>query len=745
MKSLGNLLLASVAFLPAMAQAQDAPSGIEDIVVTAQKRAENLQDTPIAITAFTADSLANMGTSNVSDLARNTPSLYAAPYPSSSNTVTLYIRGLGVNDPMQITKDGAVGVYVDGFYMSRPQTSTVDLADVERVEILRGPQGTLYGRNTTGGAVNIVSRKPTGEFGVRQTLTLGNYDHVRSLTNIDLPAVGDFAVKLTFLGSARDGWARNPRGNDFNKESQMAGRAAVRWTPSSDVTVDYAFDKGRVESTPIYYVNDSLVGVYPGYTADPKRPYREFDLPESVTEFEGHSLTGEWQASNDLTLRLLLGMRDLDFLAVQDYAEAFGVPFRSRDVLDSRQYTAELQAVGSLGDRIDYVAGLYYFREKVGHPQYVSILDGAIENNRDVNARARSLAAYTQVTWTPDMLDDRLALTLGARYTNDRRSATRDLTSVFHAAPGVDVDLRPREDGISNAQKFSRFNPSFTANFRATEDVTAYAKVSTGYRAGGSNESGMDFTRTFGPEKVINYEVGLKTDLFDRRARINLAAFMLDYKALQLDTSPSETDRSITDTINAGNAKIKGFEAEVTLAPVRDFTITGSYSFLDAKLRDIYVTPGSTFDPNISPLAASMGFQIGDDVSDRYVLSFAPRHSYSIAGDWTFLRNDNGNFAAHVDYVWKDYAYTTAGAGSAVPGHEIYRIPAYGLLGARLTYTHELSDDRNVRFSIWGRNITDKRYKSHVVGNGDIVQGYFSTAYSMGTPATYGIEFGFDL
>ncbi|HEY4545308.1 MAG TPA: TonB-dependent receptor [Pedomonas sp.] len=724
-----------------------ATRGLEEIVVTAQKRAENLQDTPIAISAFTSDSLAKMGVTNVATLAQSSPSLYSAPYPSSSNTVTLYIRGLGVNDPMQITKDGSVGIYLDGFYLSRPQTSTVDLADVERVEILRGPQGTLYGRNTTGGAVNVVSRKPSGEFDLRQQLTLGNRDRVRSMTNVDLPAFGDFAVKFTVLASNHNGWVKNEGGNSYDKEEQLAGRAAVRWTPSDTVTVDYAYDRGRVESTPIYYVNPSLVGVIPGYNANPRKTWRPVDLPESITEFDGHSLTIEWEASDSLTLRSLSGMRDLKFKAYQDYAENFGVGFVTLDDIDSRQYTQEFQAVGSIGNRIEYVAGLFYFREKASHDQ-VNDIDllgaGTVANNRQVDALSKSKAAYAQVTWTPAVLEDRLDLTVGARYTDDSRKATRSLTSIFTVAPGISFNARPPEAGISNEQDFSRFNPSFTANYKVTDDVTVYGKVATGYRAGGSNESGLNFTRTFSPEKVTSYEVGLKSDWLDRRLRVNVAGFSMDYKDLQLDTSPVETDRSITDTVNAGKARVNGAEADITLAATDDLTLTASYAYLHQKLSGIRVEAGSEFDPNLSPLAAQLGYTIGQDISGRYVLPFSPKHSVSLSADWTFLRFDNGNLAAHVAYQWKDKAYMTAGAGPDVAGRDFYVLPSRDLLDARLTYTRELANDREIRFALWGRNITDNRYKAHLIGNGDIVQGYFSQSYAIGEPASYGIEISLD-
>lgn len=185
-----TLASAAAAAVAAGTAALAQSEGIADIVVTAQKRAESLQSTPIAISAFTGETLADYGIHSVADVATVTPSLYAAPHPNSPTALQLYMRGQGTNNPMQITKDGAVGLYLDGFYLARPQSATMDMADIERIEVLGGPQGTLYGRNTTGGAINIIIIKPTDEFGLRQNPEPGNYGHVRTLTNLDLPALG---------------------------------------------------------------------------------------------------------------------------------------------------------------------------------------------------------------------------------------------------------------------------------------------------------------------------------------------------------------------------------------------------------------------------------------------------------------------------------------------------------------------------------------------------------------------------
>ncbi|ARS29500.1 TonB-dependent receptor [Sphingomonas sp. KC8] len=745
----------SPAYANEAAPVAGAAGGIEDIVVTAQKRAENLQVTPIAITAYTADTLTAMGITAVADVAATTPSLYSAPYPNSPTTIQLYMRGQGTNNPFQITKDGAVGLYLDGFYLSRPQSATMDLADIERIEVLRGPQGTLYGRNTTGGAVNIITKKPTGEMGVSESLTVGNRDHIRSLTNVDLPAIGNLAIKGTFLYSTIDGWTKNAGGEDFGLRQQTAGQIAARWTPADTVTVDYSFDIGRVRSTPLYFSNPDLIGFIPGYTVSRKQTYRPIDLDRSEMNFNGHSLTVEWEASDALTIRSLSGYRRVSSQTIQDYAEVYSTPSANRvtgirpyDDMETRQYSQELQFVGSIGDRIDYVAGLYYFREKGDHYQDTRTVlaaagapAGSVRTQRMIDMLSVSKAAYAQVTWATPLLDDRVSLTGGLRYTRDTRRASRDLSSVFTQPDGTSFNARPPENDITNQQRFSRFNPSVTANFQASDDLMLYAKFSTGYRAGGSDESALFFAETFGPESVTNYEIGVKSDWLDRRLRINLAGFVMDYKEIQLDLPLRRNDPTINQTINAGKARISGFEGDVTIAPIDDLLLTASYAYLHSRIKTVKARAGTILDPAVNP---DSGFTVGQNVASRFGQAYAPKHAFSGAVDYTFLRfdGDSGTVVVHANYQWKDAAFASSPVGPAIVGRDYWAIPAYGTLDARLTVNFELKGG-DASVALWGRNITDRAYRATVTAIGAPATGYTGQTFAYGEPATYGLEFKF--
>ncbi|WP_374649684.1 TonB-dependent receptor [Rhizorhabdus sp.] len=763
------IALAAAALAPLHAQTAPAADetasndGLEEIVVTAERRAENLQRTPIAITALTATALQASGITDLRGVVQAAPSLYFAPYPSSSTTLVLFMRGQGIGDPNLITKDGGVGLYVDGIYQSRPQASTFDLADVERVEVLRGPQGTLYGRNTTGGAVNIISRKPSGELGIRGLASVGNYGYRRVLANVDLPQFGDFKVKLTGLYSNRDGWAKNanntagvPSANDFQADRKYAVRGAVRWEPTDTVTVDYAADYSEQRTTPVRYVTENAFApfLFPGYNSDVKRAYRPVYLPYSTVKSDGQTLVGEWQATDGLTLRSLSSYRNIRVKTYQDYVEAFLAPFFSYDKIGSKTYTQEFQAVGNF-DQFKYVVGVYYFREKSDHLLNADIGTGTPNQlvlvDRLTNAKSTSKAIFGQLTWTPDFAEGKFDVTVGGRYTSDKRTADRVRTQNFFAGqtsplvfrgfngPGFTLPLGSVV-GATNV-KNNKFNPALTLSYRPADNVSLYAKVVTGYKAGGSNEASPTFTRTFNPETVTSWEAGIKTDLLDRRLRFNLAGFLAKYKDLQLDISADPVDASLADTFNVGRATVKGLEADLTAVPVSGLTLTASYAYTDATIKSVRAPAGSIFDPTVNPTSP---VQVGDDITGYFVLPFTPKHSVRLSGDWTIATIGDGTLAAHADYTWKDKVYTTAGAGPSVPfGRDAPVNDSFGIVDARLSYTIDRGDGRNISIALWGKNVFDKRYPGFVIGSGSILAGYPNQAISYGDPATYGIDVGF--
>lgn len=468
-------------------------------------------------------------------LATAAPSLNVVAYPNSSDTLTLTMRGQGAGDVGQITRDGGVGLYVDGFYIGRPQGALLDLGEPERIEVLRGPQGTLYGRNTTGGAINIISKKPTGEWGGATSFSYGSRNLVRALATVDLPAIGNLAIRGSVVYVNQDGWVKNvDQPHNFGEFGQLAGRIAAKWTPTDDLTVNYNYDQSRVENTPLYFVNPALEGAIPGYIADKDRTYGPIDLKSSRTKFADHQLTVEYALSDAMTLRSLSAYRG--FRADQDvnYGLAQSTPtfpllVEQDGYYRTQQYSQELQLLADLTDRLDFTSGLYYYREKGRHDNdvnlgYVQLGFNSITNSR-VDVLSTSYAVYAQSTWNLPVFDDKLKLTVGGRYTRDKRRASRDFVN-----NGVVT-----EDGITNSQKISNFSPMSNLAVQWTRDIMSYVKFSKGYKAGGSAESAPDFTKTFGPEKVTAWEAGIKTQLFDRLLTFNATAFYNKFDDIQMD------------------------------------------------------------------------------------------------------------------------------------------------------------------------------------------------------------------
>lgn len=704
--------------------------GIEEVIVTAERRESSLQHTPIAITAMDSETLLDRGVTDFEGVIKVTPSMSYTPYPTSTNTFTVYMRGTGVQDVGQITIDTAIGLYQDGFNISRAQMVTFDLADIERVEVLRGPQGTLYGRNTTGGAINLISKKPDGEFGFRQELGFGSNGRFRSLSVLNLPKWNGLSTKLSFLKRTQDGYTKNRgSGNDFGEEDQMAGRLALGWDVGGPFTADYFYEYGDLDSTPLYYTNAALVGVIPGYTnrGKPARhSYRAIDLPESPGDFQAHGLTVAWVVNDSLTLKSLTGYREISVAYNQDYAEAFFAGFRSLDDIRSHQFSQELQAVGSTLDaRIDYVAGLYWFKESGRHFQNILItnaLPGSapllLDKDRYVTTESRSQAAFAQLTWTPPVLDDRLGLTLGGRFTRDERSADRRLLTTYFGFP---IAQEPAPGLInSNDLSSSRFNPSFTANFAWTPDVNAYLRVATGYKAGGSSESVNvgQFGITFGPEEVTVYEAGLKSYLFDRHLRLNVAAFISKYKDLQLFFNTDPGDLSVVLGLNAGKATIRGLEMEALWQPIDTLSFTLDYAYLDANYDEVRAPAGTIFDPAVNTASP---YQVGENVSRLFSTGYAPENTVNLGASWTFLRRQHDEFTAMLNYRWEDRTYHSSGAGPGVPNHEMTSRAPFGLLDGRVSWNTELAKGGRLRVDLWGKNLADRAWPIYVVASGSPV------------------------
>lgn len=708
---LGNLGASLFALTTALCAspvlAQD-DGGLEEIVVTAQRKSESLQDTPISIVAFSSTALENKGIGGLSDLQTQVPNLQLTPFPNNATSPRVYIRGIGNNSDHH-TQDPSVAVYVDGVYMARSQGLATEVADLERIEVLRGPQGSLYGRNATGGAINFITSAPKlGEWSAKQNLTIGNLNHFKSRTLINIPVGDKLAAQLSYMRSSRDGVTENlgTGVKRFGDQDRTAYRAALRWQPTDTLDLRYTYDRTEIGDTPAHAAS---VQFYPVQTPRPKQgsPLVR-DLKANDIVSQGHALTATLDISDDVQLKSITAYRKLSSFTNQDFLSGVLGNFAAAKLsFDQKQdqFSQELQLVGKSGDRLDYAVGLYYFTEKSDGFD-TSLQYGTRQIDRWITAKNKAYAAYAQATYTPAIVDDRLHLTVGARWSRDERRASyeRDVYS-----SGTLTDSTPLTFG---KQSFEDFSPSATLAFDINDNVNSYVRVASGYKTGGFNigaSSAARFSEGFAPEDVISYEWGIKSDLLDRKLRINAALFHMDYKDIQVNV-PDPDQVSVLDVINAGKARIRGIELDMQMRPTQSLSFSFNYGYLDAKYIEI--------------LNAN-----GGDITNNFVYITAPKHVVSTSGEYRFPRTSIGELSLVVDYGFQDKHFVQ-------PNDRRYITGDYGLLNARLNLTDIPVPVGELRFSLWGKNLTGKDY---YISHGNL----FAPGALYGDPRTYGVDLSF--
>ncbi|QGN54441.1 TonB-dependent receptor [Novosphingobium sp. Gsoil 351] len=644
-----TILLASAAILaiPTLAHAQSAPaqagdqpqaeatddSRVGEIVVTAQRREESVQNVPIAISAFTAEQLERQGVSNALQIAQFVPNLTAQNNTGLGSANAYYLRGLGSTETIP-TFDPPVGTYVDDIYLSRQNANNLSLFDVERVEVLRGPQGTLFGRNTTGGAINVIMRQPGHEIGGYAEVGYGRFEKKLARGSIDLPLADTFSIKLSGYWQDDKGYVKNTTtGERLNDDDGWGARLGVRGELSPDVTWNGSY---------MHVVNDSDYLL--NFECDPRAPsncngrfattgYREH--PTGAPVFAGR-FTGRKQnyplgnnTDTDLvtskfdigigenaTLSLITGYLSqvqqygLDFfdgrssptLAVPSPAvlglATGGFTFVSDQ--QSEQFTQEIKLNGSLGDGlIDYVTGAYYLKENVRDDfgDFFGTLNLVLAD-RILRNSTKALAGYAQA----DLNLGQFKFTAGVRYTDEtKRLGFHDNRASCQAVVGPTcLDTRnlivpangttvPVAVPIPTKLSTKLWTPRFAINWKPNNDILLFASATRGFKSGGWNarETAPSRILPFGPEKVWSYEIGAKTELFDRRLRANVTAFQLDVTDLQvLSGILNPTTGALTFiTRNPANYRNRGVEVELTAVPAEGLNLFVNVGYSDDNYR----------------------------------------------------------------------------------------------------------------------------------------------------------------
>lgn len=718
-------------------------------MVTAQRREQNMQSIPIAVSALSADQIETAQIQNIGDLGSRIPNLNITQQNGSTNHPLITLRGVSmtIDDPQV---DSAVSLYIDGVYLARAAGSMFDLADIERIEVLRGPQGTVFGRNTTGGAVNFITRGPRGEFGFEQTLRAGNYGQFHSKTRFDTPEWNGLSASLTYVKTEYDGDVDNLTPgvrinvsqatmglipdtvsvDKFGAEDVDGILGALRYE-NDRLTVDYRFDytgfRGSQRPNQVVGYNPgpfgdfarSIIEAQPALGGTSTVSTRALDgvalplLGEDFQHNRGHSISAlyeindHWKIKNIASYRSFektTGGNSFDGNALIDPFGGTGDYFTlltSYITYRQHQATEELQLLASY-PRVDALAGFFGFRENgfaytglVPFQTYlndaVPALDpaGLVNWGRAIN---KSRAVYAQGIFH---VTDRVDLTVGGRNTWDDRQ---------------EIDYRPDPTGVSSQVDFTHFDWDIALQYKFTDAVMGYGKTSTGYLSGGTLGG-----QPFKPEEVQAYELGFKADLFDRRVRLNVAAFRSEFEDKQVMFFDG-----FVFLVNSGEALINGIEAELSAVPVDGLTLSASVGYQDIEYEDLLV-----------PVSGG-GFR---DISDIATTPGVPDTTLSLGFDYEFPRVALGKPVIGVDSTWRsDFKTYLTPTGDPVVD-DTMTTKAHWLLNARAGLVDIGAGGGTLEVALWGKNLTDERQPGFIADVGTVVGGIYMQ------PRTYGIDF----
>lgn len=618
--------LSSPAFADDTAPAADATSEGDTIIVMARRRAEDVQDVPVAVSVVDSRTLESTGSFNVARLTQLQPSLQF--YSSNPRNSAANIRGLGA--PFGLTNDGieqGVGVYIDQVYNSRIAAATFDFLDVEQVEVLRGPQGTLYGKNTTAGAINITTRKPSFDFEGRAEVTVGNLGYVQAKASVSGPLIEDrLAVRLAASSTDRRGTIYNVTTNNWvNEQDNLGLRGVLLWraTDALDLTLSADYNRQNPECCAQIFVrtgatqrplNRQFAALAAAFNYAPPSTnafdrLTDLDTPlDAFQEIGGASLRAEWDLGRG-TLTSVSAWRYWNWGPSND-RDFTGLPITTVSANPSKQnqYSQEFRYAVS-GDSIDYVAGLFAYHQKqhttgaqeqgpaasrwLLNPTSPEANDPAVLNGlrseNDIILKTTSLAAFGQLSWK---VTDRLKLQPGIRVNYDKK----DGSYVATVTNATNTPLTSAQRGVLAPQSyrahFSDWNVSgdFTIAYDVTDDVLAYATYAKSFKSGGINLAGLPLdasnnpilgAATVKPEKVDHFEVGLKTQIFDRKATFNLAGFWTEIKDYQATVNNGQLGVLRGYLANADKVRVRGVEADLSVRPSDRLNVYVSGAFTD--------------------------------------------------------------------------------------------------------------------------------------------------------------------
>ena len=719
-------------------------TALEEIVVTAQKRSENLQDVPVSVTAFTADQLKDQRVGDVLALSGLSPGLQIKTDDNAANP-RIFIRGIGVNDFNPATAS-AVGVYVDGVYVASPLAQMAGFYDLQQVEVLRGPQGTLYGRNTTGGAINVTTKRPTSTPEGNLAVDYGRFNSIKAEGGFGGPIVDTLAFRISGLYDKSDGYTLNRlTGHKGNDADRKAVRGALSFKPDDKLSVDVSANYSKSSGGSILTYNRSLIAqtAEAASTVDPDPTYGyAFCKPAYYTSgqctnaagyantsgnkyegdyrFEGKDVVKLFGATTAITYDFgpatLYSITGYQSAKRDDYEETDANPvsiFDARYIAEQNTISQELRLQSNGATPLRWVAGVYAARDNLDNDSHYNVLEvmrvpDPVNNPTGMDPansvgvfgwplhqKTTSYAAFGQVDYD---LTSRLTLTGGLRWSQDKKT--------FHYVSDVDYGLLTLFE-YDNEKTFSSISGRVGLRYAVSDDANVYATYNRGTKSGGFFSGQTTDPDDLGPykdETVNAYEMGAKSEFFDRRLRINASVFYYDYKDLQVYTVIQRSGLPVQLFTNASKARVYGGEAEIEARPMAGLSLTLGASLLSAEYKNFV--------------------SLGDDYSGN-TLPSAPKTSLNSAARYTHPLGA-GDLTTQLDFTYRGKVYyDTANT-------ERLSDKARAYVNGQVGWAFNAG---RYELGVWGKNLADTTNISDITP----VAAFGFDVFSMGPPRTYGV------
>lgn len=751
------------------------PLALQEVVVTAQKREQNLQEVPIAITALDRSQIEAQDVQSARDIDGMVPGLTMTPEISYGQGARFFMRGMG-SATLSLSRPSPVSVYLDGIYLGGNWSNILNLVDLTRVEVLRGPQGTLYGRNSMAGTINLISADPSGEFTGYASLDMSNYNGLIQRLHVDLPKMGIASFSISAYSNQRDGWvhaSNRLKQHDVADLNERSLRLDGLFQFSPDITAEYAFDKSNAHTNGMFLqvisANDAFFNLF-GFQSVSQYGSRHRLTKATIDgnqfwrqETGGHSLTLDWKVNAHNTLKSITAYRDFETFANPDqdgtpypiYVSADPIPVGlqawtdpSRPLFKYHQLSQELQWIGQAKD-LQFVGGLYYFNNN-GASQGTSSFFGLTHTDSAYQVEESAFAVYGQIDYQPI---DRLTLTAGVRKNFDKIDLVNRVfgcrqSGPFCAPPPGSAFNYIIPPGTNGSKKFDSLLPVYAINWKFNEQLNVYARYAYGFLAGGyntsvgnTNMSTADNIRLllepFKPQESKSLEIGAKSTLFDGRFQGAIALSETDYTNLQQNIFMPTSHAGVL-VRNANSATIRAAELEGTFLVVPGTTVRANYTWLDPEYNKAIENDPVTGLPH--------------DYAKNRSFGHAPRNSFGASIDSRLGQFDWGTLRAHADFQYTSKMYMMSGEQLRRSGPEYNprasvagdsELQGYGQLNMQLALTDiPMSFMENSAMSgeltLWCSNCTDKAVPNNVLNFGPSFGNLVLATFT--PPVTYGLK-----